>query len=705
MHKISKNGIYFIAIFFSSIMCSAMESTQKTDLDNNNNSAAATYAASQRVPHHVNVQTQQEPIRNSEPRNVNILSIDGGGIRGLIPAQILRHFEQKLKRKIKERNVNFHGEISLARLFNLMVGTSTGGIIALGLNVPDDDDPLCAKYQSSDLVKLYEKFGNKVFPPDDRMGLIGNLRNSKYAPDGLEEVLETYFGDKFLNETVGKVAITGYEMRREELYLFETDKAREDDSENFGLKYVARSSSAAPTYLTAANIKDKSGDAHLFADGGIIANNPAMIAYMRAKTLFPHDNITLLSLGTGECRHDNLSNINEGKLGWGPVIANVMMDGTSKLNDFMLKEIAQSSSGKFNYVRIQPKLSEERSELDTVSANNISYLRAIAKNLWREHEATLSQLIDKLVKVYEANPHCKVAVSNALKVLKDKNRGSGNSVESIPRIIPERSLDLVPNFPSSQETKNKSFVVRGLAPIVRSLAQVGRVAIGATKLLTHIATTGKFGNLPSLVVTPITNIQGIDQRQAQNGPENNLPRIVSETPNYKKLTVVLLPHKNLTDDNLAYVARELLPSVKKLNLRSNHITSRGINHIKHLTSLEKLDISENPIKDRGAKKIAQFFPNLVFLDVSSTGLTDKGISVILASKLKALRIDNRKKCPKNLENIISSDSIAQYKLLLLRMEGLKFTYDDDAEEVNDDHKVDNSQENMLLWNTLFNQSF
>ena len=88
---------------------------------------------------------------------VCLLSIDGGGIRGLIPALILQRLEEKLTRKLGK-------SVALTQAFDWMAGTSTGGLIALGLNVPSESDPTQPKYPASALVKLYQDYGGRIFP-------------------------------------------------------------------------------------------------------------------------------------------------------------------------------------------------------------------------------------------------------------------------------------------------------------------------------------------------------------------------------------------------------------------------------------------------------------------------------------------------------------------------------------------------------------
>lgn len=371
-----------------------------------------------------------------------ILSIDGGGIRGIIPAQILYHLEQELnahlEKRIQQRITERLGRplemplpplpprIRIANAFDFMAGTSTGGIIALGLNIPDPNDSELPLYPTTTLVDIY-KGGEKVFSPQNRKNFFSALFSQKFDASGLETLCQEYFGKTLLKDALHNVLITAYEMRQEKLCLFDSAKARASSTENFLMKDVARSTSAAPTFFTAAKINNMAGEEHLFVDGGIIANNPAMAAFIRAKSLFPQARkITLLSLGTGHSSQDNLSEKQGGGLiGWAPVIASVMMDGVSDLNHHLLQELSESSSSenKFTYIRLQPTLTKQRSEMDNVSEDNINYLLAVAKNVIRDNKPVLSRFSDNLAEAYETRGYSLFPkLQNSLKAQLHQNK-------------------------------------------------------------------------------------------------------------------------------------------------------------------------------------------------------------------------------------------------------------------------------------------
>ena len=110
-----------------------------------------------------------------------ILAIDGGGIRGVIPARVLMAIEAKTGKRIAE-------------LFDLVAGTSTGGILAAGLCVPTPDRTR-PKYDASDLFQLYKKYGNEIFNTNWLRRVVSLFFGAQYSPAGLETQLHNYLGD------------------------------------------------------------------------------------------------------------------------------------------------------------------------------------------------------------------------------------------------------------------------------------------------------------------------------------------------------------------------------------------------------------------------------------------------------------------------------------------------------------------------------
>ena len=171
------------------------------------------------------------------PQTVKILSLDGGGIRGIIPALLLAEIEKRTGK-------------ATADLFDLVAGTSTGGILALALTKPDATGR--PAYTAGQLATLYENDGQEIFSRTvwHRMWAMGDILNSKYTGQGIETVLEQFFGETRLSQALKEVLITSYEIERRIPWLFKSRKARNMADYDFPMKVVARATSARDLFPT-----------------------------------------------------------------------------------------------------------------------------------------------------------------------------------------------------------------------------------------------------------------------------------------------------------------------------------------------------------------------------------------------------------------------------------------------------------------------
>ncbi len=235
-----------------------------------------------------------------------ILSIDGGGIRGVIPGQVVVQLEKKLQKF----SGNPHARVS--EYFDLMAGTSTGGILTCVYLCPDDDDPKKSRFSASDAVDLYNKKGGRIFdlPFLHKLRTAGGVFDEKYPAGTMEELLKEYFGEIKLSQLIKPCLITAYEITRRAAYFFTQLDAAKHEGFDFLVCDVARATSAAPTYFEAIKILSVSGVPYTLVDGGVFANNPAMCAYSEArKIVFDEHRVKptaaemlILSLGTGYTR-------------------------------------------------------------------------------------------------------------------------------------------------------------------------------------------------------------------------------------------------------------------------------------------------------------------------------------------------------------------------------------------------------------------
>ena len=214
-------------------------------------------------------------------RPFKILSIDGGGILGLLPCLMLAEIESR-----------FLGGEPIGKHFDMIVGTSTGGIIALGLGQGKT---------ARDISKLYIERGRFIFPGNRIVRALRNLGRwfvNPYDRRNLENELRREFGDALMGSAMVPTCIPSFEGRYGEPYIFKTPHHPDYKKDQFEkLVDIGLATAAAPTYFAAV-----SRDGYVFADGGIWANNPAMIGIVDAISCFDIDRtqIRLLSLGCGQ---------------------------------------------------------------------------------------------------------------------------------------------------------------------------------------------------------------------------------------------------------------------------------------------------------------------------------------------------------------------------------------------------------------------
>lgn len=321
-------------------------------------------------------------------RLFKILAIDGGGIRGIIPAILLAHIESITGRPI-------------ATLFDLVAGTSTGGILALGLTIPKiSGGPL---HSAQNFVEMYQREGPKIFSRSlwRRIVACNNLIEEKYCAAGIEAVLTDYFGESRLADATTDVLVTSYEIERGFPFFFKSSHARERPSYDFPARLVARATSAAPTYFAPMKLPSATNtDYYTLIDGGVFANNPAACALVEARATHPEaSDLLVVSLGTGAL---NLSLSYAEARTWGVArwavpLLNIVFDGVSSTVDYQLRQLLPDNMGECQrYYRFQTTLDGHDHALDNTSSSNITALKGLAASLIEE-ESGLDKLCKKLM--------------------------------------------------------------------------------------------------------------------------------------------------------------------------------------------------------------------------------------------------------------------------------------------------------------------
>jgi patatin-like phospholipase/acyl hydrolase len=317
-----------------------------------------------------------------------ILAIDGGGIRGVIPGMFMAEIERRTGQPISQ-------------LFDLIAGTSTGGVLALGMTVPGEDGH--PRYTANDGIGFYEDEGPAIFERSlwRTLATVGNLSDERYPSEPVEAALEKYFGDSMLSEALTDVLITSYDIERRIPWFFRSFRARSLPSYDFPMKWVARATSAAPTYFETAKLDAEDGsNYYTLIDGGVFANNPTMCAYVDAMRHYPgHDDHLVVSLGTGGYTKSipYAGAKDWGLIGWVRPIIDILMHGVNETVHYQAQSLLSlAEDGRERYYRFQVQLDDHNDAMDNASAENLRALRLAAEAQIRQHDRTIDRLCAQL---------------------------------------------------------------------------------------------------------------------------------------------------------------------------------------------------------------------------------------------------------------------------------------------------------------------
>lgn len=275
-----------------------------------------------------------------------VLSLDGGGVRGLSSATFLKKLEEELN-------------APLSKKFDLICGSSTGGILGISLSV--------LSLEGNKLVDLYSKENLKKMFSSKNSRIIA----AKYNGNKKNKVLKDYFGSLLFSEAETPTIVVSYDLQDRSTKLFKS-------YEDFYVESwkVAAATSAAPTYFPAIEINKR-----WFVDGSISTNNPVLIAYSEAKKLWPYENIKILSIGTG---YDSKSYEGKKVKNWGIFswlkggIMQVLMESNSE-------HLIAHSLFDDNYLRVTSRIVNVNHEFDDITDSNLNACREMGMVWWNNY--------------------------------------------------------------------------------------------------------------------------------------------------------------------------------------------------------------------------------------------------------------------------------------------------------------------------------
>ena len=283
-----------------------------------------------------------------------ILSIDGGGIKGLYSATVLKTLEESY-------------ECSISDHFDMICGTSAGGIIALGL---------ASGRSAQEIADLFYEKGAEIFPP--YVSFIKNKYRSfrqifykgKFSSDALVRTLKDFFGEKSLEEANNLLIIPSFNLTKgiTRTFKFPHNEGRFTKDRKIKMYDAALATSAAPTYLPIHEVEGA-----LYIDGGVWANNPVICGLLESLEYFVGEGKqfqTYSILSISSISQPTGWNVNEAKnrpfIEWKNRLFQTSMDGQAFFSDFFMGKIINFTNPIGKYYRIpSPKLSAKQiNEID-----------------------------------------------------------------------------------------------------------------------------------------------------------------------------------------------------------------------------------------------------------------------------------------------------------------------------------------------------
>ena len=291
----------------------------------------------------------------------NILSIDGGGLRGIIPVRIMQKIEELTGRRIQDT-------------FDMMAGTSTGGLLVSCMTLRNDQDRSKPLYSLEQIAEIYTKEGATIFPIRSGFGKFirgaTNLFKPAFSADGIDKVLREYVKEQRISEALRPLVVSTYDLHNNIPVFFKSAEAFDNKEADARIYDICRATSAAPTYLPAYTFRYK-GNPLTGIDGGVYVNNPTMAALAeiskwgnkgyykkRDNSDVDFNEVRVLSLGTGTYTGTITEKeaVSWGELQWVTRITDIMMKGVNQSTHYESVEMLNPEK----YLRLNINIHDEK---------------------------------------------------------------------------------------------------------------------------------------------------------------------------------------------------------------------------------------------------------------------------------------------------------------------------------------------------------
>lgn len=354
-----------------------------------------------------------------------VLTLDGGGIRGIISASIIAHLEARLQVAKSDPSLR------ISDFFDLLAGTSAGGILTALYLVPGDEKTTATsknansaiinevvanggdgshaekrkefrpKYSAAQALEFYEELGPILFNRSFKQILVSGcgVFRSRYSADALYDFAKKILGDTYISEVAKDCLITSYDLSTRKALLFSRYSVNKYGAmADYRLCDIVRATSAAPSYFPPAQIFAKDDSPRHLVDGGVYANNPAMCSLVEAIKLWPELSIKdywMLSVGTGKVVkpyfHEKTKKF--GYIDWLVPVIDILTSSVAETIGYEAKQIFTAAGVPENYIRIEPPILSADIRMDNAKQWNIRALKNAAQN-YIDHN---SDVFDRVV--------------------------------------------------------------------------------------------------------------------------------------------------------------------------------------------------------------------------------------------------------------------------------------------------------------------
>lgn len=338
-----------------------------------------------------------------------IISIDGGGVRGIVPAAVLAYLEKKIQEIQKD------DRIKIGNLVDFVAGTSTGSIITAAMLIPEDScqrkvKRACPKYKMDEIVQMYFDMGDQVFEKKfwHQLKTVWGLFGPTFPASNIEPLLLKELGHYKLSDLIKPMMITGYDIEKRRVNFYtNTDKNKK--YEDYYVKDVVRGSTSIPAYFPPARF-NHGVDINTIVDGGVFANNPSLAAFIEvSKTLFDegfkdvtaHD-VMVISLGTGYIQQKPFpydKSKKWGKAQWMMPVIDVLLSSHSEVTDYEMRKIFNSYNADGNYKRLNPPIILGDSSGLNGSKDNLTNLLKDVQRYINENKTMLNTLAREIIDI------------------------------------------------------------------------------------------------------------------------------------------------------------------------------------------------------------------------------------------------------------------------------------------------------------------